>query len=198
MLHYLAWRVEKGYHKEIELNFMIAGHTKFGPDWFFGVFKRRFRVTFASSLQEIKDCFHELSSNKAVLVGKEDGTVLVPAYDWTTYLDEHYKTVSGLKKCHQFIFKGCNPSDLIMKSYCDSVEESSLPILLKRPQSSSFPPQIEPPGLSESRKAYLLTDIRQFCKEGTEDIVCPKPPTVKPSSGKRPMSGTSKAKRPKV
>ena len=43
-----------GYHDSVELNFMVAGHTKFGPDWFFGMFKKRFRVTFVSSLEEMK------------------------------------------------------------------------------------------------------------------------------------------------
>ena len=73
------------------------------------------------------------------------------------------------------------------------MEQSPLQILLKRPRSSSFQPHIDLQGLSESRKAFIFTDIRQFCEEGT-DVVWPKPPTVKPSSGKRPMTGTSKAK----
>ena len=55
MLMYLAWRVARGYNKRVELNFMIAGHTKFGPDLFFGLFKRRYRREFVSSLQEVKE-----------------------------------------------------------------------------------------------------------------------------------------------
>lgn len=52
---YLAWRVAKGFNAHIELNFMVAGHTKFGLDLFFGLFKRRYRQEFVSSLEEVKE-----------------------------------------------------------------------------------------------------------------------------------------------
>lgn len=53
MLFYLAWRVMTGLNKEIELNFLIAGHTKFMCDQMFGVFKKRFRQTMVSCLEDI-------------------------------------------------------------------------------------------------------------------------------------------------
>jgi hypothetical protein len=43
MLWYLAWRVATGLHKTITLNFLVAGHTKFAPDWCFGLLKQAFR-----------------------------------------------------------------------------------------------------------------------------------------------------------
>jgi len=43
MLQYLMWRVTVGLSSHIELAFMVAGHTKFGPDYGFGVFKRLYR-----------------------------------------------------------------------------------------------------------------------------------------------------------
>ena len=45
VLEYLAWRVLAGLHDEIELSFLVVGHTKFSPDWCFGLFKRAFRRT---------------------------------------------------------------------------------------------------------------------------------------------------------
>ena len=33
MIHYLAWRVMCGLHKNITLSFLVVGHTKFAPDW---------------------------------------------------------------------------------------------------------------------------------------------------------------------
>ena len=36
MIHYLAWRVMSGLHKNITLSFLVVGHTKFAPDWCFG------------------------------------------------------------------------------------------------------------------------------------------------------------------
>ena len=56
VLHYLAWRVMTGHHKEVHLHFMLPGHTKFAPDWCFGLLKKRFRITHVSSLNELSDC----------------------------------------------------------------------------------------------------------------------------------------------
>ena len=41
MVGYLLWRVLTGLHDNITLSFMIAGHTKFSPDWCFGLLKKR-------------------------------------------------------------------------------------------------------------------------------------------------------------
>ena len=37
MVGYLLWRVLTGLHEYITLSFMVAGHTKFSPDWCFGL-----------------------------------------------------------------------------------------------------------------------------------------------------------------
>ena len=43
----------KGYNSDIELNFLIAGHTKFQCDQIFGIFKKRFRRTLVSGIDDI-------------------------------------------------------------------------------------------------------------------------------------------------
>ena len=45
ILHYLLWRVMVGLHRSITLSFLIVAHTKFSPDWCFGLLKQRFRRT---------------------------------------------------------------------------------------------------------------------------------------------------------
>ena len=42
-----------GLHEEIELNFLVAGHTKFSCDFCFGLLKKRLCRTRVSSLQDI-------------------------------------------------------------------------------------------------------------------------------------------------
>ena len=44
MVGYLLWRVLTGLHRSITLSFMIAGHTKFSPDWCFGLLKKRYVI----------------------------------------------------------------------------------------------------------------------------------------------------------
>lgn len=54
MIHYLLWRLTTGRTTgTIELNFMLAGHTKFAPDQHFGTIKKCFSRTFVSSLSEL-------------------------------------------------------------------------------------------------------------------------------------------------
>ena len=43
MLWYLAWRVIHSLHLSVSVNFLITGHTKFGPDWCFGLIKQTYR-----------------------------------------------------------------------------------------------------------------------------------------------------------
>ena len=46
LLWYLCWRVFAGLHPSATLSFLIAGHTKFSPDWCFVMLK--------VSLEELK------------------------------------------------------------------------------------------------------------------------------------------------
>lgn len=52
--------------------------------------------------------------------------------------------------------------------------------------SDGFPDQIFPEGLPIDRQQYLYNEIREFCRPGTEDLVCPKPSTQLPSNKKKP------------
>ena len=52
MTSYLAWRVRVCLNHSCELNFMIPGHTKFGPDRFFGLIKRKYRRTKQGRIQD--------------------------------------------------------------------------------------------------------------------------------------------------
>ena len=52
-MSYLAWRVMNGLHHDIELNFLVAGHTKFTPELCFGLVKKTFQRTRVSSLDDI-------------------------------------------------------------------------------------------------------------------------------------------------
>ena len=79
---YYIWRVMTGLHHAIEYSFLVAGHTKFSPDWCFGLLKQKTRRTFTSSLFDIARAVEESASvNTSELVGLHNGTVLVPTYD---------------------------------------------------------------------------------------------------------------------
>ena len=104
-LAYLMLRVITGRHKSISLNFLTTGHTKFAPDWCFGLLKQRFRKEPVSSLKEMEAtvCRSTLQEvNIPQLVGDERGTVFVPMYDWQACLIPFSKAVKGIKQYHHF------------------------------------------------------------------------------------------------
>jgi len=47
------WRILCGMHDSILFSFLIAGHTKFSPDWRFGLIKQSFRRCYVSSLFDL-------------------------------------------------------------------------------------------------------------------------------------------------
>ena len=55
MVWYIAWRVIINWSKACKLSLMIPGHTRFSPDRFFGLIKRRFRISQVSSLSQIAE-----------------------------------------------------------------------------------------------------------------------------------------------
>lgn len=175
-LWYYLWRVMTGRHHDIEYNFLIAGHTKFSPDWCFGLLKQKTRKTFISSLFDIARAVEESASvNTAELVGLHNGTVRVPTYDWTTYLSQFFKKLPRLKGYHHFRFLKDHPGVVFCKEYWSSAERA-FNILQSEgnlPQVEVLPPVINPKGINRERAEYLYKEIWEFCRPGTEDLVAP-------------------------
>lgn len=185
-MQYFAWRVLAGLNTSIEISFMLVGHTKFAPDWCFGLLKQRFRRTKVGCLADLEKVVNTSAEvNHAQLVGKEDGTVLVPQYDWAAYFAPYYKrqAFKGIKSLRHLTFSQGTPGSVMVREYTDS-QENQISILAKdhlhwAPSSSDLPPEMKPPGLSRERKEYLYSKIREYCPPECQDIVCPNPnPTI--------------------
>lgn len=109
MISYLMWRVMTGRHTNINYSFLVVGHTKFSPDWCFGLFKRLFKRTKVSSMAEIADVVEKSAvCNQAQFVHTED-TEVVPTYDWASFLLPHCRKVPNIKRYHHFRFPSSSP-----------------------------------------------------------------------------------------
>lgn len=108
------------FHTEVSVNFMSPGHTKFGPDWCFGIVKGRFRRAEVSCLNDIcggvADSTPESPVNLPQLVGRQEGSVIVPTYDWQAYLSPACKPLKRNKKMSHFRFSAANPQGVFHKS----------------------------------------------------------------------------------
>ena len=181
VLWYFAWRVMKGLHSEVNINFMPAGHTKFAPDWCFGLLKRAFRRSEVSCLDDLCEVVEESTARSKInipqLVGKEDGSVTVNTYDWQSFLATAFKRIPGILQYSHFRLSAAQPGVLYYKSSLAEVEQSKM-IAKSQDAFQALPdmPAVLPaPGLPQERQAYLFNHIREFVREDKQDILCPRP-----------------------
>ena len=101
--------------------------------------------------------------NEARLVGTQDEQTLVPTYEWSTYLGEHFKKVPNIKQYHQFNFVAQKSERVLVKRFSDS-EQLELDL---RKRDFSF----------SSEK------IQPFCSSlRSKDLTCPHPTTLQPQN----------------
>lgn len=149
LLQYLAWRVLTGLHRTVRMSFMLVGHTKFAPDWCFGLFKQRYRRTFVSSLDDVVDVVNTSADvNVAQLVGTQSGEPVVPVYNWASYLGVHFRSIPHLKQYQHFIFSATHPGVVTLKEHSNSSEETftMLDSGSWSPVASELPPLIKSSG----------------------------------------------------
>ena len=158
-------------------DFLLPVHTKFAPDWCFGLVKQKTRRTFISSLFDIARAVEESASvNVAELPGLHNGTVCIHTYDWVTYLGQYFKKIPQIKTYHHFRFNKEYPGTVFCKQYWDS-EEKAVNLLKSKhnlPRPGQLPTIVNPQGISQGHAEYLFKEIREFCRDGTEDLVAPK------------------------
>ena len=176
-------------HTFVSVNFLVTGHTKFGPDWCFGLIKQRYRREIVSCQNDLVDVVNDSTItdvNIAQKVGTEDGEIIVPQADWWAFLRPFFRVMPGIKRYHHFCFDSTQPGMLFRKEYADSEEESFC--ILQDPRqlpSAHRPPLMTPPGLDITRQNYLHDKIREFCTPHTRDITCPRP-AVQQTAVQRP------------
>ena len=201
MVQYICWRVLTGKSKSVSLSFMLAGHTKFSPDRFFGLVKRQYRRAAANTLEDMGRIVREsFFAGKNIPQFTTDmlGQRHVHWYDWVSFLGQYFQSVPSITSYHHFTMNEENPGVLILKKHCDS-EEEMFSILKKGASvdSASIPSEIKPAGLDAARQWYLYEQIRPFVQTNlAKDFTCPKPNVPKPSSlvRKRPASPTTSRK----
>jgi len=178
MVQYLLWRVMTGQHKQITLSFMIPGHTKFSPDWCFGLLKKKYRRTKVGGLTDLVGVVNGSASvNIAQPTGLEDGSVVVTTYDWQEYFKAFCMKVKGIKKLHHLQFDSASPGYIFVKERAGSTEVKRYILKVKSwsPKADQLPPTLPPSGLSNQLQWYLYNKIREFCPENLKDITCPQP-----------------------
>ena len=125
-MFYLMWRVLVGLHEEIIISFLMVGHTKFSPDWCFGLFKQIFRKTKVGNIHDIADVVKQSARvNHPQLIGDCDGTIHVKSHDWSSFLESHFiqTSLKGISKMQHFRFTAEHPGFVFVRNTRDDREQ---------------------------------------------------------------------------
>ena len=127
---------------------MLVGHTKFAPDWCFGLVKQRFRVTTVGCLDDMAKLVNDSATvNHTQLVGREDGSILVHQYDWATFLNPYFKqqAFERIKGLHHLVFSSEYPGKVQVRKDTDGSTETMAIMkrqhTLWRPDPTVLPPR---------------------------------------------------------
>ncbi len=177
MVEYLAWRIVTGLSATCELSFMISGHTKFSPDRFFGMIKRKYRRTKVDSLSQLAEMVNSSTlgqKNIAYVIGHDD-TKPFTYYNWTEFLQPHFSVVTNITSYHHFRYTKSSPGSVFVREFSDNPEKEIKFLKSGHYLTKEVSPTISPTGLSKERQIYLYEQIRPFCQFEYRDITCPLP-----------------------
>ena len=153
------------------ISFLVVGHTKFAPDWCFGLLKRLYEVVKNSA-----DCNYSqmcLLRMEVQLFLRKIGLIF----------RHQIEKIIGIKKYHHFLFDSTSPGVVHIKERCDT-SEHSLDLLKASwaPKPTDLPTVIHPKSFSAERQWYLYNQIWPFCPDMDNDVTCPLSSVPLPSS----------------
>lgn len=169
----LAWLCLTERAEVIELKFMLRGHTKFGPDGFFGLIKSAFARQDAFTLQHIRDAI-ESSSTQGYNVAK---AFPAPHFkDFRAGLDELFQNLPRISKYHTFRFDRSKPG--VVEARALGEEEwttcNMLRGALKTNRRTGYeftPATLEAPGLKPKKREDYCKKIKKFIPAEYRDSV---------------------------
>ena len=175
-LWFCLYLVITGYYESIELNFMIAGHTKFKVDGNFGMIKRKYKNSTVYTKEQFVEVVKKSSPvglNKVQCY--EDGQGF--QYLDIKILEKYFEKLFRIGKYHHFFFSADNVK---VKEFVDSDWEEF--DLLKtdggerreiiREIKSLIFTILKPKPLEMKRERYLYKEIRPLLPKKFQDIVC--------------------------
>jgi len=174
-LWFWSWLTMLGWYENIYINFMIPGHTKFICDAKFGSIKKAYKTSHINIVDDV-----EMVINKSSIYNKSiryDNGIGWKWKDFNSMLKDHFRTLPNIKKHHHFRFSSLTADiGIVYFSKKSGGEEYSYNLL----KNTNFDKNtqlnfLEVVPLSEDRKNYLYTNIRQHVDNPYKDILCPNP-----------------------
>ena len=177
-LWFWSWIIMLNLFENITINFMIPGHTKFICDSFFGKIKKVYWKHHANIIDDVKNIINNSSkSNEAILYKDE---INWKWYDFNTFFKEYFVPLPNIKQYHHFRFS--NLSEDIGKVYVSKESggnETKIQLLKNNSFDKNGKLNILPLIiLTDERKKYLYSEIRQHVDDPFKDIYCANPEDI--------------------
>ncbi len=88
---FAVWLLMSGWFKQVEIDFLVAGHTKFSPDRMFGWMSHVLRVSDYFSKSDMKKLFSKKKN-------QYDSQVVPELLQWSEKLESTFRQIHGIKK----------------------------------------------------------------------------------------------------
>ncbi|PKC73669.1 hypothetical protein RhiirA1_437444 [Rhizophagus irregularis] len=172
-LFFYSWLIDRGVYEEVEMNFMIPGHTKFICDSCFGlikIFYRKSKVNTVDDMASIVDNSTTVHLNASQRFLNGEG---FQYYNFKDYFQK-FKKIPNIQKYHHFYFTSQHPGVVFYK---DKLEDSHKETTVRN-FSFNFntqPSIINIRPLSLKRQEELYKEITPYVDLPFRNITCPNP-----------------------
>ncbi len=189
LMHYLMYRVMTGKHQSIHLSFMLVGHTKFSPDGYFGLIKKRYRRSKVYTYDHLVDVI-ELSTiggyNRCQRYRVGQGRAVIQFRKWSSWLGQFFRKLPEITKYQHFRIDWNQPGQILVKESVDGEEQAVTLLKQNAPVfGEQSPPVHECKALPAQRQWYLYEMIRPHIpSDADKDATAPEPSVPKPAKAR--------------
>ena len=179
LMHYFAWRVGTGLHREINYHFMEPGHTKCICDGCFGKVRQLFRRSDVDTTAQLSSVIERSAKINSSIMYRDthEAEPNFQWYGWDTYFNAVFKPLVGIRKYHHFRFTHEDPGYVYVKVHVSDAEETRVCLLNRGfswpPAIPAFPDRLPAAGFSQERLKYLRDQVRPFVREAFKANFCP-------------------------
>ena len=186
-MRFLAWLCVTNFVSEIEIKFMVVGHTYFSVDANFGHIKRKYRCSNAYIIEHLANIISEsAASNEAVVLSHKK------IFNFTSALSQYFAAIPKIANKHYFKFTSDNPWTALVKSNLDADWKEVSLIKKNTPgnEKAKLSARIKllkclpPVGVSTEKKVDFHDKIRVFVPEEFKSVLCPKPSEIERAEAK--------------
>ncbi len=201
LMRFLAWLCVTNFVSEIEIKFMVVGHTHFLVDTNFSHIKRKYQRSNAYIIEHLADIVTaSAKSNEAVVLSHKK------IFNFTSALSQPFMAIPKIASKHYFKFTSNKPWVALVKSSLDDDwEEISL---IKKNTSKVQKAKISvrinslkclpSVGISSEKKVDFYDNIRNFVPDEFKNILCPKPSEIEREEVKIAKAKKRKIKQEKI